>query len=363
MSGHAPSDPMSQVRETSKVVVARAETLLSGSRLDAAFSMLATLMVFGIVLDFRAHARGISFAEEGFLTPEHTFFYSMFLGVAALLGLATYRERRRGTTWVDAVPDGYGWGVVGVLVFGFAGVGDLFWHSAFGFEESFQALVSPSHIALGLGAALFLSSPLRAAWHRETDPTGLDYVPVVIALTLVLAIVSMFGGFVNPLVRPYPSYGWAREQAVVAMLVVYPLLFVGATLTMLRRFRPPPGSFLLAFTVPGLVMSVVEGNPLLALPALVAGLLTDAAVLVRAPTPSDALAMRLFAAVVPAAFVVTYFATVEFGVPGGIHHTFPRSDYYRWSIHVLGGTVVHAALAGVALTYLIAPSGETEGSA
>lgn len=362
MSGQPPSDPMTQVRETSRVVVARVETLLSDARLDAAFSVLATLMVFGVVLDFRAHARGISFAEEGFLTPEHVFFYSMFLGIAALLGLATYRKRRRGATWVGAVPDGYGWGVVGVLVFGFAGVGDFFWHSAFGFEEGFQALVSPSHIGLGLGAALFLASPLRAAWHRERDPTGLAFVPAVVSLTLVLTVVSMFGGFLNPLVRPYPHFV-VSESFVVALLVAYPLLFVGTALALFERFQPPPGTFLVAFTVPGVVIASVENYPVLAVPALVAGLLTDVSGVVGSPSASNPIAMRLFAAAVPAAFVAAYFAVVEFAVPGGITHTYPRSDYYRWSVHVLGGAVIHAALAGVGLTYLLRPSARTEGSA
>jgi len=347
---------------TSTGWTATAESVLSGYRLDGAFSVLSTLMVFGIVLDFRAHSQGISFAEEGFLTPEHTFFYAMFLGLAALLGAATYRERRRGATWVDAVPDGYGWGLIGVLVFGFAGVGDVFWHSAFGFEESFQALVSPSHIGLGLGAALFLLSPLRAAWYRDIDPTGLDYVPVVVALTLTLTIVTMFGGYLSPLVRPYPSVTWVREQAVVTQLVAYPLVFVGATVTLLRRFQPPPGTFLVAFTVPGLVVSTVENYPILGAAALVAGLVADGAVSLRSPRPSNPLAMRLFGAVLPVAFVVTYFVVVEMGIPGGIAHDRVFENYRRWSVHVLAGAVVHAALAGVALTYLVRPDGRREGS-
>ena len=95
-------------------------------------------MVTGVALDFRAHAGGRSFEEEGFVTPEHAFFYSMFLGIAAVLFAATYRNCRACATRVSAVPDGYGWAAVGVLPFGVAGVADFGWHSGFGFEEGVE---------------------------------------------------------------------------------------------------------------------------------------------------------------------------------------------------------------------------------
>jgi len=334
--------------------------ILSGWRLDAGVAALSALMVAGVALDFRAHASGISFAEEGFLTPEHAFFYSMFLGIAGLIAAATYRRRLDGATWVDAVPEGYGWGVVGVLVFGGAGAGDFLWHSAFGFEESFQALVSPSHLALATGATLFLASPLRAAWYRETDPRGGALVPAVVSATLVLAILSLFGSFVNPAIRPYPAYESVGERMPIAFLVAYPLLLVGAATALARRFRLPPGSFTVLFVVPVFVSTLLNGHPLLALPALAAGVLADALAWRRPPTPANRRWLRLFCTLLPAAFAAAYLAVVELGYPGGIAHV-QVETYTTWSPHVLGGAVVLPAAAGLLLSYALAPGPGTDG--
>ena len=87
---------------------------LAGWRLDAVVTTLAALLVAGVAWDFRTHASGISFAEEGFLTAPHVFFYSMFLLIAAVIGAATYRNRMHGSAWNEAVPEGYALGVLGV---------------------------------------------------------------------------------------------------------------------------------------------------------------------------------------------------------------------------------------------------------
>lgn len=332
--------------------VQRAPT--DGWRLDATVTVLSVLMLTGIVLDFRSHAAGISFAEEGFFTPEHTFFYSMFLGIAVVLFVATLRRRRQGASWLDAVPDGYRTGLAGVLVFGFAGVGDFLWHRAFGFEQSFEALVSPSHLLLAVGAVLFFASPLRAVWYRADRPRGVGLVPVVVPLALVLTIVSLFGAFVNPLVRPYPHYPWSSMQRGVAMLCTYPLVLVGAGLALSRRFRPPFGTFTLVFAVPALASSFVEAHPVLALPAVAAGLVADGVTHWRRPTPANPRALRLFGLVVPVVFAGTYFTVVELAY--GIAHRPTGQGFPLWSPHVVGGAVALAGAAGLLLTYVAAPA-------
>jgi len=151
---------------------------------------------------------------------------------------------------VEAMPAGYGRGVVGVALFGFGGVGDFFWHSAFGFEEGVEALVSPSHIALAVGAALFLGSPSRAALSRPEEFEGRRFLPVLVSTSLVLTVVVLFGLLVNPLAqlsyivddpvfRTY-ALGWNA-------LVFFPLLFVATGLVLARRFDVPPGALTLTF--------------------------------------------------------------------------------------------------------------------
>jgi len=327
---------------------------LSGWRLDAVVSVFFVLLVGGLIADARAHAAGISFAEEGFLTPEHAFFYSAFLGIAGVLFAATYDERRRGASWLAAVPPGYRLGLLGVVLFGVGGAADFAWHSAFGFEESFEALVSPSHLTLGVGSALFLSSPLRAAWGRDGDVSGVRFLPILVATCLLLTVLSLFGGFLNPMVRPYPHYEWASMQRTVGMLIVYPVALVSAVVTLSRRFTLPPGAVAVLFGVPTLALTAVEGHYVLALPAFVAGLVGDALVAWRPPSPDDRRALATFAAVVPAVLAATYFVVVE--ARYGITHRQVAPNLHLWSVHVLAGTVALAAAGGLLLTLLLAPS-------
>jgi hypothetical protein len=275
----------------------------------------------------------------------------MFLGIAGVLFVATYRTRQTGADWVASVPDGYGWAVVGVLAFGLGGVADFGWHSLFGFERGVEGLISPSHLLLAAGATLFLGAPLRAAWLREGRPTGLATVPVVLSAALTLTIVTTFGGVLNPLVRPYPAF--ASMTYPVAMLTAFPLVFVGSGIALTRRFRLPPGSLAVAFTVPGLGIATTEGHFSLAVPALVAGVVADLLAWYRPPTPANTRALRVFSAAVPVSLVAAYFAVVELRY--GILRRRLHSGVVTWSPHVVGGTVVLAGAAGLLLSYLLVP--------
>lgn len=329
----------------SRTLEPRPSGRLSGLGLDATVAVLSALLAAGVALDFRRHAEGISFAEEGFFTPEHVFFYSMFLGVAAAIGVATYRGRRGGATWIDAVPTGYGWGVVGVFVFALGGAGDFLWHGAFGFEQGFEALVSPSHLTLAAGAVLFLASPLRACWYRDGEPTGLAALPAVLSAGLVLTAIALFGGFLNPILQPYPAFDGSSsvETLGVAALVTFPLVLVGVGLALCRRFDLPPGSFVLAFLLPG-VASGVAGESLGLLPSiLVAGLVADGLVARRPPRPDDVRAIRTFAALVPLSFAASYLLLVALG-PG-----------IPWTVHVWVGAIGLSGIAGLLLSYAVAP--------
>ena len=342
------------VREDGRAMageVARADStgktgfLRSGSLFDGIVAVLSALMVIGVAWDFRRHAEGISFAEEGFFTVQHVFFYSMFLGIAAVIGLATVANRRAGAQWVEAVPTGYGWGVVGVLLFGVGGLGDLAWHSAFGFEKGIEGLVSPSHLALGLGATIFLASPLRAAWYREGDLEGADVLSVVLSASLALSIVAMFAGYLNPLVRPIVTrnFGVPIDMGI-AMLTAFPLLFVGAGIALCRRFDLPPGALTIVFAVPALASSVPFDRGQYAAAAIVAGLVADALVTWRRPVPGDTVAIRLFSAVVPATFAAVFFAVVQL-----------ERGIIIWTTHLWTGAIVLPALAGLLLSYAVAP--------
>jgi hypothetical protein len=333
--------------DAGRSTMAGGELPVSRRTFDAVVSVFSLLLVVGVALDFRAHANGISFAEEGFFTPQHVFFYTAFLGVAGTLFLGTYVRRRAGRDWIAAVPEGYGLAAIGVLVFGFGGVGDFFWHSAFGFEQGFEALVSPSHIALGSGAVLFLAAPMQAAAARAEPAADslVGAIPVVVSLTLVLTMLGLFGGFVNPLYRPYPHYEYYTMQSVVTMLVAFPLLYLGSIVFVCRRFGAIPGAFTLIFGASSLAIAQVQGFMALVVPAVVAGVVADVIVAYTHPFAVSRWRVRALAAAVPAAFVTAYFAVVD--LQWGIDHTVLVDGMVTWSVHVVGGAVVLASIAGL----------------
>src|SRR5207247_5171813 len=101
-------------------------------------------------------------------------------------------------TWRAAIPAGYAWAVLGVFVFGVAGVFDMIWHTIFGIELSTDALLSPSHLALGTGAALMVSGPFVAATRRDAGSGLLAQLPAVISLTFLFGTFTFFSLFSGP---------------------------------------------------------------------------------------------------------------------------------------------------------------------
>lgn len=321
-------------------------SLLAGWRLDAAFSVLALWMTVGVTLDFRVHSRGISFAEEGFFTTSHVLFYAAFLAIALLIGAATYAERRRGADWVTAVPDGYRAGLLGVFLFALGGPGDLLWHSAFGFEQGVEALTSPTHLLLATGAALFLSSPLRAAWRRDVDGSLRTQLPAVVSATLLLTVVAFFTLYGSPLANPLAGYATEHGDRALGVLsvVTFAASVTGFCLALLRGFRLAPGAFTLSLGGVGTAVSAIGGNFQFVPAMVLTGLVADALVRTLRPAPDRAPAWRAFAAAVPLVLAASYFATVE--VTTGI----------VWSTHVWTGTVASAVLAGLLVSYATVPT-------
>lgn len=319
---------------------------LRGWSLDGAFTVLAIWMTIGVAMDFRVHSEGISFAEEGFFTVSHLTFYSAFLAIALLLVAATVANRRTGQSWRTAVPEGYRLGVLGVFLFGLGGPADLVWHSTFGFEQGVEALTSPTHLLLAVGAILFLSSPLRAAWERpDSRLAGLRALPALVSASFVLNTVAFFSLYGNPLSLPMaaPESGVWPGHGVLS-IAAFSVILVGLGLALITRFELPTGAFTLVFTPVGVLVAYVGGTLILAIPMAVAGISADGFYRAVGPSRDRTLALRLFAAGVPFTFASAYFLTTA--VRWGI----------GWTIHVWVGAVAVATFAGLLLSYAVHPT-------
>jgi len=314
----------------------------AGVRFDAAVALLTSLSVVGFLFDVRSHMEGLDFAEEGFLTPEHTVVYGGVAAAAALVAAAVVVRRDAATTWRAAVPDGYGAGVVGVGVFALGGPGDFLWHTAFGAEANVEALVSPTHLLLATGGVLVGTSPLRAAWRRDGGTGWPTQVAVVVPAALTLTIVTGFLLYSHPAVLvPGSDTGFVRLP--LTGLQLHAALLVGVVLALVDRFRLWPGGLTVVVGFNGAAMTML-GRTTFLLPAyLLTGVAADLSYAALRPDAMRSRSVRAFAAALPAVLAALHFGTLA--VRGAL----------AWTVHLWVGSVFLTGAAGLLVSYLVVP--------
>lgn len=333
--------------------IARTSPHPHARRFDWTVVLLSGWMVGGIHLDAWAHHR-VAEALESFFTPWHGVLYSGFLALAAyLVGTALLNWRRTGT-WRGAVPTGYEYSLLGIALFLVGGVGDMIWHLLFGIEVGVEALLSPTHLLLGLGGGLMVAGPLRAAWARGQGAMGWA---AVAASAYLLALLSFFTAFVNPLSEATGFFQGARpadpgltsftEGMGVTSLLLYAALLTGVVLFAARRWRLRGGQLTLLVGLSSLLTLAVHDLFWLWPVTLLAGLLADGLYAGLKPLPGG-FRWPLFAALLPSGFTALYL--VALALNGGIW----------WSVHLWAGAVVMAGLVGWLMGFAYSESDSLE---
>jgi len=324
------------------------------SREDLLTVAFAGWLIAGLFLDGYAHN---NHKPESFFTPWHAVFYSGFLATATWMWS---RHERHG-----GIPVGYRTGFLGVLLFAAGGVADMIWHLIFGVEVDLEALLSPSHLVLFASGLLILSSPLRAAWSDTTVPGATPalraFLAPLLSLTLMTATVSFFLMEFSPLLTnvatgdPYrfvaanvdPDIGgWLSEKLRLqgfASILITTVVLLAPTLLLLRRWRPPAGSFSILFGTVAVLTSALEGfNKAETILALVlGGIVADVIVHLLGPPVSTSTVMRVTGFVVPLTMWFGYFAVLAVFYDVG------------WSVEFWSGITVMSALAGGGLAVLM----------
>ncbi|GAA5512356.1 hypothetical protein Dcar01_01070 [Deinococcus carri] len=307
---------------------------------DWAVVGFGSLMLFGVHLDAWAHHR---FALESFFTPWHGLLYAGFALLALLLAGTALRG---GGLRPGAMPAGYGPALVGAGLFALGGVSDLVWHTLFGIEVSVEALLSPPHLLLALGAGLMVTGPLRAALARgETRAPW----PALASLALLLSLLTFFTTYANPLTEAgeLGPGGELGQVLGVAGVLVQSALLTGTLLFAVRRFALPGLGLTLIVTFSSALMLLVHVNSVL-LPALLAtGLLADGYAAWLRPAAGQARAFQVFAALVPATLFALVLPTLAF------------TGLLGWSVTLTSGAVTLAALTGWLLSFAFLPLKET----
>src|SRR5947209_5714649 len=260
-------------------------------------------IIFGLFIDGWAHNHQ---KPETVVTPWHAILYSGFAATAWYAISVARRRRQAGQRLWDAAPAGHRLVLAGLIIFGFGAVGDVTWHSLFGVEVSLAALLSPTHLIMLAGAILVLSGPFRAGWadDRSQAPTLAEFMPALVSLALVTALIAFFFQYATPfrrdnygtwvtayttLVTRFSGAGMGYRENIeivgLTSLLITNLLCLGPLMLMVRRWRTPFGSATILLSA---VTALVGGidtfhrpRPLLA--AVLAGLLAD--VLIRTLRP------------------------------------------------------------------------------
>ncbi|MGQ0551511.1 MAG: hypothetical protein ACT4PY_17795 [Armatimonadota bacterium] len=341
------------------VRLARSET--ASPRTAAAFDwvviVLSAWLTLGAHLDAWAHINipGL----ETFFTPWHAVLYSGYLSLAAFLTGSAIRNRAAGVPWGRVLPGGYLLSLLGVAIFAASGLGDMVWHQIFGIEDNLDALMSPTHLGLAVGAGLIVSGPLRAARVRgDTGGDLLGRLPYVLSLTFLITLLAYMTQWAHPFgfvwayerLRPEdPRLVFPRQAMTVLSILLQSGILMGVLLPEVRRRALPAGSLTVVFGLSGVLMTLMRakflptGPYLLIGVAALAGIVGDLLLWRLRPSEVRPTAFRVFAFAVPAMLSGVYFLALV--LAGGIW----------WSVHLATGTVALAGIAGWLLSYLVLP--------
>jgi hypothetical protein len=308
----------------------------SSVKFDWMVVFLEAWWVGGVFVDGWAHAHGK--VDQSFFTPWHAVLYSGCFVNALFFANVVWRNHGKGYPWSRSVPRGYELAILGVGIFLVGGVLDLLWHLFFGIERSLSATLSPTHLMLAFGIFLAASGPWRAAWLRPPtqQPENLvQLLPVLVSLAYVLSIFTFFTQYANPIVNSWADKQTPQElQALgVASILLTTAILIGVVLLAVRRWRLPLGSFTIILTI-NLVLASVLANPsppvlVVAVLAIINGLLIDALNLALKPAVERVTALRLFA------------IQMLHGI--------------AWVVHLWVGSIVLAGVVGLLLSYLLVP--------
>jgi hypothetical protein len=276
-------------------------------RFDYAVAICSVWISSGFFVDAWAHGH---VPVETFFTPYHGVFYSGMLAMAIVI--AVFWARHRG------VPRGYRLALLGVPIFVLGGIADMLWHLLLGIEEGVDALLSPTHQALGLGIFFLASGPIRSVLlDRARSVTLSRQLPLVLSLAAWLTLVH-FGtayafdpgaGHVNappPIDGASRTYftalaiGYYKGSVSVLILLLQAAFMTGFALWMISAIHLQKGCFTIFYIVGNTAAAAAFTNqtPLLVttiLQSLAAGILGDTFVARYDPQPDRPAIYRIFA--------------------------------------------------------------------
>jgi hypothetical protein len=316
----------------------------------------------GIMIDAWHHFHS---TVETYFEPAHALLFAGLLAGYIFTAVAIVAGRRQGYPLRLALPVGYESTVAGLIVCLAGGVSDMIKHSLWGFEQGFNALLSPTHLLIGAGMFLIIAGPIRSALMRPKPPaTWAEQLPLVLSAAAMMELIhwgtqfiflSAAEGFNAPLSPVSAQHEtltlltlqYYKQGIGLLAVIVQSILVSGFVLYLARRVRLAFGAITVLLIVGNAFMAAADSNYIgqfaaVIVASLVAGLIAD---LFRLD-PVDQLSLRwsVAAFTVPAAYWAVTLATLAVTM-GGIW----------WSPDVISGSILFAGLVGLFLNALAGP--------
>ena len=300
----------------------------------------------GIMVDAYHHFHT---TVETFFEPAHGLLYAGLLAAYVFVGIAMVSNHRRGFAWRYALPKGYETTTAGLIVFLAGGVLDMIKHTLWGFEQGFNALLSPTHLLIGAGMFLIIAGPVRSAIERERPPSTLiGQLPMLLALASMMELMHWGTQFIflseaermnaplDPARFPHDTLTllallYYKQGIGLLSVIVQSLLMIGFALYAAQRIRLAGGALTVMFVVGNIFIAGAHSNYFgqffgVALASLLAGIFGD--VIGRR--------WSLFAFGIPAIYWAVLLSVLA-ATMGGIW----------WSPDVISGSVLFAGLTGL----------------
>lgn len=322
----------------------------------------------GIMIDAWHHFHS---TVESFFEPAHGLLYAGLLASYVFTAGAAAVYLRQGYPLRYALPRGYELAVAGLFITLAGGILDMIKHSLFGFEQGFNALVSPTHLVIGAGMFLIITGPIRSGLVRAIPPrTLLGQLPLVLAVASMMELVHWGTQFVflsgaeriNAPLSPAMSahdtltliaIEYYKQGVGLLAVIVQSLLVTGFAVYLLRRIALVPGALTVMLIVGNAFVAAAHSNDAAHFWSVIAASAAagiSGELFRLGPERKSTIRWAAFAFVVPATYWATLLAFLA-ATEGGLW----------WSPDIVSGSVVFAGLSGLFVNAIASPSRQRPG--
>jgi hypothetical protein len=321
---------------------------------DWSMAVVSLWLSGGILIDSWYHFHE---TVESFFEPAHAMLFAGLFASYAFTGAAVLFYRRQGYPFRLALPPGYELTIAGLVLTLAGGILDMIKHSLWGFEQTFDALVSPTHLVIGAGIFLIVTGPISSALLRSKRAgTLVDQLPMILAVASMMELVhwgtqfiflsnaASMNAAVPPASMPHDtltlqSIQYYKQGTGLLSVLVQGILLSGFSLYVCRHFRPARGALVTLLVVGNVFVAGAFANYpgqfwSVAAASAAAGLCGE--IFLLNPRAGSALRWNAFAFCIPAVYWTVLLSALA-ATMGGLW----------WTPDIIVGSVLYAGFTGL----------------